>query len=279
MPETLTQLPGHAGWSLPQALKSGWEECAAGLANWRIAHLEGTAVLRRRYARSTLGQFWLTLSTGASIAALGAVWTLLWNKPAPEIFPYLTVSLILWNFMAGVVNDGTQAFVGHAHTLANQGLAASTYVYAMLYRAVLVLAHDAVIIIVVLAIFRPPLGLDLWRIVPGFAVVLIAGFCVSYLLAMLCARYRDVILFTSTMMQLMFYVTPVLWRHDFLPLQYARIIHFNPFAAYLAILRDPLLGLPTPAKTWGFALVLTGALFISVLIAAGTVRRRLVYWI
>ena len=53
------------------ALEAGWRECADGLANWRIAHLDGTAVLRRRYARSRLGQFWLTLTTGASVAALG----------------------------------------------------------------------------------------------------------------------------------------------------------------------------------------------------------------
>jgi len=268
-----------AGWSLARALGHGWAECAAGLANWRIAHLDGTAILRRRYARSALGQFWLTLSTGASIAALGAVWTILWKQPAHEIFPYIAVSMVLWGFMNTLVIEGANAFVNQAHTLSNQGLAVSTFIYSLLYKAVLVLLHDAVIIVLVLLVFQPPIGLDAWRFVPAFALTLVAGFCVSYLTAMLCARYRDVILLATTLMQLMFYVTPVLWRADFLPAQYRWIIEVNPFTAFLSILRDPLLGHPTTAHAWWYALAATAVLVLATLIAAGTVRRRLIYWI
>jgi len=268
-----------AGWSLARALADGWAECAAGLANWRIAHLDGTAILRRRYARSALGQFWLTLSTGASIAALGAVWTILWKQPAHEIFPYIAVSMVLWGFMNTLVIEGANAFVNQAHTLSNQGLAVSTFIYSLLYKAVLVLLHDAVIIMLVLLVFQPPIGLDAWRFVPAFALTLVAGFCVSYLTAMLCARYRDVILLATTLMQLMFYVTPVLWRADFLPAQYRWIIEVNPFTAFLSILRDPLLGHPTTAHAWWYALAATAVLVLATLIAAGTVRRRLIYWI
>ena len=268
-----------AGWSLARALADGWAECAAGLANWRIAHLDGTAILRRRYARSALGQFWLTLSTGASIAALGAVWTILWKQPAHEIFPYIAVSMVLWGFMNTLVIEGANAFVNQAHTLSNQGLAVSTFIYSLLYKAVLVLLHDAVIIVLVLLVFQPPIGLDAWRFVPAFALTLVAGFCVSYLTAMLCARYRDVILLATTLMQLMFYVTPVLWRADFLPAQYRWIIEVNPFTAFLSILRDPLLGHPTTAHAWWYALAATAVLVLATLIAAGTVRRRLIYWI
>jgi lipopolysaccharide transport system permease protein len=274
-----SQTPTPAGWSLARALGDGWRECAAGLANWRIAHLDGTAILRRRYARSAFGQFWLTLSTGASIAALGAVWTVLWKQPAHEIFPYIAVSMVLWSFISSLVLEGANAFVSQAHALSNQGLAVSTFIYSLLYKAVLVLAHDAVIIVAVLLIFQPPIGLDAWLFVPAFALTLVAGFCVAYLTAMLCARYRDVILLASTVMQLMFYVTPVLWRADFLPTQYAWIIQVNPFTAFLSILRDPLLGHATPATVWWFALATTGALLLVTLLAAGTVRRRLIYWI
>lgn len=263
----------------PGALASGWRECAAGLANWRIAHLEGTAVLRRRYARSRLGQFWITLSTGASIAALGAVWTLLWKQPAAEIFPYIALSLVFWNFLSGLINEGASVFVSHAHTLANQGIAVSTYVYALVYRAVLVLAHDALIIVAVLALFRGGLGAHALLFLPAFALTLVSGFCAAYLVGMLCTRYRDMILLTATAMQLLFYITPVLWKHDFLPAQFSWIARFNPFALYLGLLRDPLLGHAVPAQAWAWALGLTAVLLLVTLYAAGRVRRHLVYWV
>jgi ABC-type polysaccharide/polyol phosphate export permease len=261
------------------ALAAGWRECADGLANWRIAHLDGTAVLRRRYARSRLGQFWLTLSTGISIAALGGVWTLLWKQPAAEIFPYIAVSLVLWNFMSSLVTEGANVFVGHAHTLSNQGMAVSTYVYALLYRGVLVLAHDAVIIVVVVALFHGWVGWQMLLFIPAFALTLVSGFCVIYLTGMLCTRYRDMILFTATAMQLLFYITPVLWKRDFLPPEFAWITHANPFAVYLSILRDPLLGHAVPMETWAFAAMLCAALLLVTLLAAGKVRRRLIYWV
>ena len=51
-------------WALAEA---GWRDIHEGIENWRIWHLMGSAELRRRYARSRLGQFWLTLSTGILI--------------------------------------------------------------------------------------------------------------------------------------------------------------------------------------------------------------------
>ena len=260
-------------------LAAGWQECEAGLANWRIAHLEGTSVLRRRYTRSVLGQFWLTLSTGASIAVLGAVWTLLWKQPAAEIFPYIAVSLILWNFIANLITEGANVFVSHSHTLTNQGLAASTYVYALVYRHLLVLAHEAVIIVLVIAVFKGGVDVQALLFLPAFALTLLSGFCVAYLAGMLCARYRDMILFTATAMQLMFYITPVLWRRDFLPPRFAWIDHANPFAAYLAILRDPLLGSAAGGAAWVYATLLCVLLVLATLLTAGRVRRGLIYWI
>lgn len=257
---------------------AGWRECAAGLANWRIVHLEGSALLRRRYARSALGQFWVTLSTAASIAILGGVWTLLWKQPAREIFAYIAVGMILWNFMSTLVTEGAGVFVASAHSLTNQGLAVSTYVYALLYRNLLVLAHDAVVIVAVL-VWHGGIGAEALLFLPAFALTLVAGFCVAYLAGMLCARYRDMIQLTATLMQLMFYITPVLWRRDFLPPEFEWIARANPFAAFLAIMRDPLLGFTPQPAAWAYALACTVALALLTLFAAGAVRRRLIYWL
>jgi ABC-type polysaccharide/polyol phosphate export permease len=71
----------------------GFAELAEGAANWRIWHLIGTGDLRRRYARSRIGQFWLSLSTGLSTLILGGVWSVLWNVQPGTLLPHLTVSI------------------------------------------------------------------------------------------------------------------------------------------------------------------------------------------
>jgi lipopolysaccharide transport system permease protein len=69
------------------ALSAGWQELIGGIANWRIAHLLGIGELRRRCARSRVGQFWLVASTGITVGILGVVWSMLWKTPLEDMLP------------------------------------------------------------------------------------------------------------------------------------------------------------------------------------------------
>src|SRR5262249_31045184 len=86
--------------SVSGAAIAGLEELLGGIRHWRVSHLIGVRDLRHRYARSKLGQLWLTLSTGVMIAMLTAVWSLLWNQPIHELMPFIGVSLVIWNYLS-----------------------------------------------------------------------------------------------------------------------------------------------------------------------------------
>src|SRR5271165_6031088 len=83
----------------------GVNELAQGIRQWRVWHLLGIWDLRRRYARSKLGQLWLILSTAVMILALGLVWSLLWNQPISELMPFIGVGVIIWNFLSQVLTE------------------------------------------------------------------------------------------------------------------------------------------------------------------------------
>ena len=76
-----------------------------GAFNWRVAHLLGIQQLRHRFARSRLGQTWLTLSTALTIAAMGGVWSLLWKQPLRELLPFVGVGIIMWSFITQVLTE------------------------------------------------------------------------------------------------------------------------------------------------------------------------------
>jgi hypothetical protein len=65
----------------------GFLELKSGLRYWRLSHLIGLGKIRRRYARSRLGQFWLTLSTAIMVVALGVVWSTLWKVDIRDLMP------------------------------------------------------------------------------------------------------------------------------------------------------------------------------------------------
>src|SRR5262245_26016175 len=82
----------------------GLGELVQGAFNWRVSHLLGIQQLRHRFARSRLGQTWLTLSTALMIGAMGVVWSLLWKQPLQQLMPFFGVGIIMWNFMQQVLN-------------------------------------------------------------------------------------------------------------------------------------------------------------------------------
>jgi ABC-type polysaccharide/polyol phosphate export permease len=83
----LTNLP------LPAHLKAGltssnFEKAMLDIANgWRSRSLwlaMGLQDIRKRYRRSVLGPFWLTISMGVMISAMGLVWGIIFNQQIDE---------------------------------------------------------------------------------------------------------------------------------------------------------------------------------------------------
>jgi ABC-type polysaccharide/polyol phosphate export permease len=67
----------------------------------------------------------------------------------------------------------------------------------------------------------------------------------GYVIAMTCVRYRDMIQLITTWLMVWFFITPVMWKPDFLSPKFHFIIDFNPLAQFLELLRNPLLGEPS----------------------------------
>jgi ABC-type polysaccharide/polyol phosphate export permease len=269
----------HARAGTVSYVRAGWAELEEGARAWRIWHLIGAGELRRRYARSRLGQFWLTLSSGISIAIIGVMWSLLWKVPVGEMLPFLAASMVIWQFLSGIVADATTAFSTNAHYLLSQRIACASVVFALIYRNLLVLLHNALIVLIVFLAFNRPVSLQALLVLP--ALVLSATFAVwcAYVVATLCARFRDLVHAVQSLLQLAFYVTPVIWKPEFLPEQIRWLQTFNPFAIYVGILRDPLMGEPLSPSYWLVAVgIAFGGLALS-LPFIGRYRRRLIYWI
>ena len=263
---------------MTSAAAAGFEELMGGARNWRVWHLLGLNELRRRYARSRFGQLWLTLSTAAMIGVLSVVWSLLWNQPMRELMPFIGIGLIMWSFLAQVLTECTSIFVTHGNFYRNQKMNFSVSVYSVIYKNSLMLAHNLIVIVGLIIAFGVPVNWYLLQIVPAFALTCIMMAWSGYVIAMTCVRYRDTIQVITTWLMVWFFITPVMWKPDFLLPKYHFIIDFNPLAQFLDLLRNPFLGEPISAHTWvtTTAIALGGG--ILALPVIGRYQRRVIFW-
>jgi ABC-type polysaccharide/polyol phosphate export permease len=115
--------------------------------------------------------------------------------------------------------------------------------------------------------------------IPGFAWLLLNGALAGLFLGVICARFRDLPQIVSNIVQIAFFVSPVMWKSGQLLEQHRNLVDYNPFAAHLIIISDPILG---KVPTFGNYMM---CLASTVLIAAVALpffaryRERIVYWL
>ena len=260
------------------ATAAGFEDLVGGLRHWRVWHLLGVRELRHRYARSKLGQLWLMLSTGSMIGVLGGVWSLLWNQPLQDIMPFFGASLILWTYLSQVLTDCTAAFVTHGNLYRNQKMHFSVSIYALIYKNTLMLVHSLIIIVVLVVGFGVPINWYLLQIIPALVLTWIGLMWLGYLVAMTCVRYRDIIQVITTWLMVVFFVTPIMWKPDFLPPKYSLIIDLNPMAQFLELLRNPFMGQPVSTYAWVVTAIIAVPGMMLALPIIGRYQRRVIFW-
>lgn len=263
----------------PSIWTEGVRDLRDGSARWRVSYLLGVGEIRRRYARSAIGQFWVTLTTGLTVGALGFVWSQLWRQPIANLLPFVAISMVVWGFISGLLNDAPVAFTNAAPLMNNQGMPFSTIMYGLMLKHCIVFAHNLPIIVIVALIFGIWPGPEAVGALVGLALLIAFLFGLSYAIAVVCLRFRDLTQIVQNGVTMLFFVTPVLWRPEQIRAEHAYLLNYNPFAVYLATIQKPLLGGWPTSLEWAIAAGLALVSLVLVVPMAGWARRRIIYWL
>lgn len=244
---------------------------------WKLSFLD----IRLRYRGSILGPFWLTLSTGVMVGALGFLYAGLFHIDIKTYLPYLSLSLILWNFLSGLTAEGCTCFTASEGMIRASRMPLSLHAARVVIRNFLTFAHNIVVIVIVFAIMHKAPGAQCYLIIPAFALWFLDGFAISLLLGSFCARFRDVPPIVGSIMQIAFFITPILWSPSILEHRGIGVflIKWNPFYELLEIVRGPLSGTPLHLSTWCIALGYSAILILCAGVMFAQSRPRLAYWV
>lgn len=235
--------------------------------------------IKLRYRGSVLGPFWQTLTTAIMIGGVGFLYPRLFHITTENYVPMLAAGLVFWSFLSGMINEACTAFTEVHHIIHVVKLPFSAHAYRSVYRNVLTLAHNFVIVPIILIIFPPPItwqGLIL--IIPAFFLVVINGIWISILFGMISARYRDIPPIVASVIQLLLFVTPIFWQLEQLGPD-GWWAQFNPLFAAIDVMRAPLLGKAPAPYSWGILLSMTVLGCGTTFVFFARFRHRLAFWV
>jgi lipopolysaccharide transport system permease protein len=262
----------------PRHLERAVQDLADGLRRWRLATALARLDIRNRYRGSVLGPFWLTISTGLMLFGLGILYSTLFHQTLNSYLPFLSVSLIAWNMISQVVNESCTSLTAVEGMIRQLPLPYTTHALRCVIRNGVVAAHNLPLVAIVMIICHVLPGTRAVFALPGLALLALNGFAAALFLGMLCARFRDIGQIVNSLMQLAFFMTPIMWKPQMLGPQ-ARFLVFDPFYVILEVIRGPLLGTGTSALIWVSAVAYTLAVLAFSFAFFVRFRSRIAFWV
>lgn len=250
------------------------------LQKYQLALVFGWQDVAQRYRRSRVGAFWLTLNMSVMIGALGLIFGTLFQSEMQEFLPYVCAGLIVWTFIVSCLSEGCTTFSSSEGIILQVRMPLFTHIMRTLWRNIIIFAHNIVIFPILALIMQRGFTWEVLLVIPGFVLLVLNLAWIMLILAVLCARFRDMTQVVTNILQVMLYATPIMWMAKTLPAHVSHaLIDLNPIYHLIQLVRGPLLGMPISGLDW---LVPLGMLVIGWSVAIvffGKYRRRVAYWL
>jgi ABC-2 type transport system permease protein len=260
-----------------------WGDLTDGFAKRELWLHLGWQDIKQRYRRSVLGPFWITIATGTMAVALGGLYSTLFHLPLAEHLPYVTLGLIIWNLINASILEGADVFVANEGLIKQLPTPLSVHVYRLVWRQIILFGHNIIIFVVIAIIYPQPWTWTDLSFIPALALIAANCVWVALCFGILATRYRDISPLLFSLVQLLFYVTPIIWNDATLRDQgagtWAKIIQFNPLLHYVDIVRAPLLGADQEWVHWAVVIALTIVGWAVTAFAMRQYRSRVPYWV
>jgi ABC-type polysaccharide/polyol phosphate export permease len=239
-----------------------------------LAHVD----LRSRYRGSLLGPLWLTIATGILVVGIGLLYGGLLGQPLETYLPYIAIGIVIWTLIGTSLSEASTLFPGEGIILKQLPVPASLFVTRLVYRNILIFLHNIIIILILFLIYPPQLYISMIFMPIGLLILIINIWWISMILSIIGTRYRDIPPIVQSVLQILFFLTPVLWRAEDLPNR-AIFVVSNPFYHLIEIVRAPIVSGAIP---WVSFYLCTFSAVAGSILALGILkwsRTRLIYWL
>ena len=221
--------------SVRATLRSAWGQR-------RVWWFTATARTKARFARTLFGSFWLGLSNLFSIAVLAVVYgTVFKVQDFNTYVVYLGLGLVVWNSINSAVASAPNLFEHNQTHLHNTNLHPIFYTLEEWAFQLQTFVQSFLLVLLVLCVYQSNLIANC--VLYGWLPLLNVFLFLYWLPVLVCvfgARYRDLYQLVPIVLQLIFLLSPILYKKDSLgPLEWAADL--NPFYRVLGAVRHSLI--------------------------------------
>lgn len=262
-------------------LQSAITDIVTGLQNYHIWLMLGYHDIKLRYRRSILGPFWITLSMAITVYFMGFLYSHLFHNDMASYFPFLAAGMLAWALVSTAILEITEAYIQSENLIKQIKLPYSIYIHRIIWRNILIFFHNLAVMLPIFIIFHQAAAINFYSLllIPHLFIFYINAFCYGLIIAIIGSRYRDLSQMIKSLVQVAFFMTPIMWKPSALAEKYQPLIIGNPFYAFVELIRAPMIGTAVPLAEYYIAgLTTIVGLFLCIYMFS-KYRARIVYWL
>ena len=221
------------------------------------------------------------MSMAITVYTIGFLYAHLFRTGIAQYYPFLVAGMLSWSLIANIIPELGETFITSDSLLKQIKLPYTLYIHRVVARNIIIFFHNLAVIIPIWLWFPESARVNLQTLflIPSLFIIYVNAVSVGLILAMIGARYRDMAQVIKSLIQVAFFVTPIMWNPTILPIKYQQFMYFNPFYIFVELIREPLIGFPISWITLSIALTIT---FVSLFICSTMFvryRARIIYWL
>ncbi len=251
----------------------------SGAKLWRLWLMLGWLDIRQRYRRALIGPFWITISMFVMIGSMGVLYSSLFKLDINQFIPFLAAGFCVWFLISSTIIEGANLFIQAEDIIRNADVPIGIHVFRLLWRNLIVFGHNIVVILLVYAYFRLNPGLTVLLTLVGAVIVLANLGAIAVLVGSICTRFRDAPPIIANLVQIAFFISPVMYKPDLLVGKLTAFAVLNPFYYLLEVMRAPLLGVVPSVRTYSVLLLITIVNLTFSFVFYRRFRSRIAYWL
>ncbi len=200
--------------------------------------------IKVRYKQTLLGILWIVLQPIVTVAIFSVVFGYLLNVPSGDVpYPIFVYSgLLPWTYFATSVTRSSGSVVGSSHLITKVYFPRLVIPVGSVLSSLVDFAISFGVLLVMMVVYQ---------VKPTPAVVFLPAFILLAMLAALACglwlsalnvRFRDVTYMTPFLIQMGFYLTPIIYPSTLIPEPFRYLLGLNPMTGVVAGFRWALLG-------------------------------------
>jgi len=201
-----------------------------------------------RYRRTVLGYLWTLVNPLLMMSVMAVVFSSLFKADLKTFAVFLFAGMIPWNFFSSVATQSGAAFIN------NEGLIKKIYLPKIIFPLSIAFALliDSLLSFAALFVIILALGGTLsWALLflpVSFALLFAFAMGFGMIVSVATVFFRDLQHVILIAMQGLFFLTPILYKHDALMGKAAWLVGLNPVIPFIALFRAPIIDATLPGS-------------------------------